>query len=167
MKNLLSILALLLLTQLSHAKELPTTPTTKWPGKYTKIVAVTYNYGADTHGTVVIKDRLHKGIYRTSKPLTKQQTQTLLSAFNKKHPPAGGFLCYLPHHGFILYGEDDKIVGHISVCLLCNDFRATPAKGLPRHWHVPTIKKLLQELEMPIHKHPGDYTKEYQATKKQ
>jgi len=34
--------------------------------------------------------------------------------------------CFDPHHGFVLKNGVNKIVGHISVCLMCRNYRIYP-----------------------------------------
>ncbi|GAA5495918.1 hypothetical protein Rhal01_02099 [Rubritalea halochordaticola] len=179
MKNLLSIFILLsILSTTSYSEEKYTEVTrdkvpqgkvvehTNWPGKYTKIIAVTYDYSVgkreeNSFSTVAKDGKLHKGIYRTSKPLTEEQTKKLFSCITGKHKPLLAAACFEPHHGFIFYDKANKIVAHISICFMCHNHSFSPEGELSDHWDRQELKKLLKDLKMPIHKKPGDYTKEY------
>lgn len=37
-----------------------------------------------------------------------------------------GAECFEPHHGIIFYDKSEKIVGHISICFECNQYRLSP-----------------------------------------
>ncbi len=132
---------------------------TDWPKKAVRIVAVTYDYTQDRRSpSVVVRDRLHKGVFLISSKLTKEQTKMLYSSITGQHTPWKPFMCFMPHHGFVFYDETDKIVGSMSLCFQCRAYRAWPQGELSRHWDLDALKKLLLELKMPFHKNDNAYT---------
>ncbi|MDX2171569.1 MAG: hypothetical protein SFY56_00515 [Bacteroidota bacterium] len=100
--------------------------------KYDKVIAYDYNGSPEmqivTNGQVIpIKNRIFK-----QSELTKEQ----LKKFNKtlgntKSYGEGTAACFDPHFGIVYYNQN-KIVGYISVCLSCNyliSFPKIPAQN--------------------------------------
>ena len=114
----------------------------------------------------VVDKRLHKGLIVQSEPLTAAQTKALYACITGEHPAEPPAKCFDPHHAFVFYGEDGKIVANISICLQCNTWYYTPKRGLTTTLDWRGIRTLLKELNMPILKGNKAYTKLYEAKNK-
>lgn len=121
---------------------------TERPGKVSRIVAVNYDYTQETSEDVVVEGRLHKGVLHTSKDLTAEQTKKLYSAITGTHFHMKGAMCFMPHHGFIFYDADDKIIGSITICLKCNNYRHAPAGELSKIFDLKGLESLILELNI-------------------
>ena len=59
--------------------------------------------------------------------------------------------CFEPHHGFVLKNDKDKIVGHISVCLACSNYRIYPRESksiIP----MALFRSIIVKNKLPIHR---------------
>lgn len=148
----------------------------KWPGgDVTKVGAVAYDYtqeeGTDTdYGEphLTVGDRLHKGVFATSKPLTKKKTKVLFDAItDDEHADKRIAKCFNPHHGFQFYDKNDKVIGSISICLKCHTKLQLPLGQFASNWKFADLRTLLEELQVPILKDNEDYTEEYRKSKGQ
>ena len=137
---------------------------TEWPGKFSRIVAVAYDYTREKEQEVVVDGRLHTGVFATSADLSKAQEEALFSAITGTHTPLKSAMCFEPHHGFIFYDEGGVVVGSISVCFGCRNYRLSPRGEVSRRWDWPGLKALLEDLKIPF---PDDYTKAYEKSKSQ
>ena len=93
---------------------------------YDKVIA--YDYNGSPEMQIVMKEQVLAKKERIFKQieLTKKQ----ISAFHKtlgntKSYGGGTAACFDPHFG-VVYFKQNKIVGHISVCLACNYFQSSP-----------------------------------------
>jgi hypothetical protein len=137
---------------------------TEWPGDFAKVVAVSYDFTQEKSDSVVIDKRLHKGVFSVSPALTKDQVNALFTAITGTHTPWKGAVCYEPHHGFVFYDKNGTIIGSLSICFGCQQYRASPSGELSRHWDLEGLEKLVRELGIPF---SDDYTKAYKEYKSQ
>ena len=168
------ILLTLLLSVFTHAEEKENNEflgkqgkvveKTDWPGDFTKVVAVAYDFTQEGSDLVVVDKRLHKGIFRVSEALSKDQVATLMASITGKHTPWKSMMCFEPHHGFVFYDKNDVIIGSLSICFGCKSYQASPAGELSRRWNLEGLEKLLRELKVPF---SDDYTKAYKEYKSQ
>ena len=82
----------------------------------------------------LLDDNLYKradlnGCAVAGKALTNEQVDQLLAAAFTEKVLDGGAACYGPHHIFIFYADNDRIVGAIEVCFGCNNMAQLPATG--------------------------------------
>lgn len=122
---------------------------TEWPGDFTKVVAVAYDFSQDKSNLVVVDKNLHKGIFFVSRALTKDQVARLMAAITGKHTPWKASMCFEPHHGFVFYDKNDVIIGSLSICFGCKNYQAFPAGRLSQRWNLVSLEKLLNELGTP------------------
>lgn len=56
--------------------------------------------------------------------------------------------CFDPHHGIVFY-KNDSIVGHISICFMCNNLRSypKPKNGLIE---VGKLSRVIKDLGLPV-----------------
>lgn len=108
----------------------------------------------------MIEGKLHEGVAKAwTKRLTAGQTERLVSFITGDRGSSGiGTMCYLPHHGFIFYDKDSKIVGHLAICFMCAKYYPSPAEGLSSVWDLPGIRKLATELGLPMFPTPPGAT---------
>ena len=126
-----------------------------------EVRAFVYDYTQDKNSKLLLKNnKLHKGVINDPGiKLSIQQIKRLKTALrtSKKEGPMAR--CYMPHHGFIFYNTQGKAIGHIELCFQCGNKDSTP-KSLSAHpWDWAELKKILEELKIPILKKDKDYTK--------
>jgi hypothetical protein len=109
---------------------------------------------------------MHRGVIREfTKRLSNKDISLLSKAVTGKHPSRGGGFCgFRPHHGFIFYGKDDKILGHIEICFLCSDYYTMPQEGLSQEWDINGLRTLVTSLGLPILKNDKEW-EDFFATK--
>lgn len=94
--------------------------------KYDKVIAYDYNGSPEMqiviNGKVMpLKERMFK-----QAELTKEQISKLNKTLGDKKSYGGGTAaCFDPHFG-VVYFKENKIVGHISICMGCNFLESTP-----------------------------------------
>ena len=110
-------------------------------------------------------EELHKGLIVQSEPLTAKQTGGLFACITGERPDHPQADCFDPHHAFVFYGADGKIIAHISICLKCGTWSYSPKGGLTTSLDWRGIKALLTDLNMPILKDDKAYTQLYEAKK--
>lgn len=137
---------------------------TDWPGDFSKVVAVAYDFTQEDAETVVVGKRLHKGVFSVSSSLSKRQIKTLFSAVTGKHVPWKSPVCFEPHHGLVFYDESGDFVAGISICFSCRRYRVFPAGELSKHWDWDALAALFKELEVPF---PENYTEAFETHEKQ
>lgn len=133
-----------------------------WPKKpYKHVVAYCYNPFYDTRGTPITFDdgSLHAGVIRaTTVRLDEAQTlklrEILSTDTNTSH---GGVLCYYPHHAFVFYDAEWKVVSSIDICFLCDDYKCRP-KGVSESVDLAAMKTFCSQIGLPILKNSSDYT---------
>ncbi|NWK57684.1 hypothetical protein HW115_18850 [Verrucomicrobiaceae bacterium N1E253] len=163
------ILIVVSLTHVSAQKQKRYKPS-EWPGlKYSKVIAVTYDYTQNKNHKVydalaVDGAKLSKGIYLTSQALSKNQIKRLFKAItDKSMEDATKKSLFEPHHAFIFYDVDSKIIGSISL-----DFNvglAIPLGEFAPYWDFKSLKILLKELGMEFHDTNAKYTQAYKKQK--
>ena len=137
------------------------------PREIHEVRAYIYDYTQDgEYISLLIAGRLHKGIInKDGAKLSEEQTQRLLKALETGKEPVAQAGCYMPHHGFVFFDKDGKAMGHIELCFHCGNSASSP-KGIPnQYWDWVIIRKLLEELKIPILKEDSDYTKLFKEKK--
>ena len=138
---------------------------TDWPGEFTKVVAVAYDFTQEKNSDLVVVDkRLHKGVFFSSQALSKSQVATLMASITGKHTPWRPAMCFEPHHGFVFYDKKNAIIGSLSICFGCKSYQASPAGELSRRWDLVGLEKLLNDLGTPF---SDNYTKAFKEYKSQ
>ena len=156
MKTLLSLVIFVGAALSAHADWLPR--------EIHEVRAYVYDYTKEERNLSLLKQgKLHKGIINEGgAKLSDEQTERLKAALRTSEERIAGAFCYMPHHGFVFFDADGKAMGHIELCFQCGNVASSP-KGLPeREWNWEEIKKLLEELKIPILKADEDYTALYE-----
>jgi hypothetical protein len=94
--------------------------------KYDKVIA--FDYNGSTELQIVMNGQLlpQKNRIFNQKELKKNQVNQLNNILgNKKSYGGNTASCFDPHFG-IIYFYQNKIVGHISICLSCNYLKSSP-----------------------------------------
>jgi hypothetical protein len=87
--------------------------------------------------------------------LNESQEKRLEAAVTGSHPDHPVAACFYPHHAFLFFGAEGKIVGHIDVCFLCSNYAGYP-KGFASSWDLDAIRSLVEDLGMPTHNKDWD-----------
>jgi hypothetical protein len=125
--------------------------------------AYVYDYTREVGNLSLLKNgKLHKGIiYRAGVELSKEQVKRLQKALHSQEARTPGAFCYMPHHGFVFFDKDGKAMGHTEICFQCFNGESSP-KGLPEtEWDWKEIRKLIEELKIPILKKNENYPSLY------
>lgn len=133
------------------------------PREIHEVRAYVYDYTQEDKNSSLLKQgRLHKGIINDGGTrLSKDQVARLMDAIRSSKAREPGAFCYMPHHGFVFFDKEAKAMGHIELCFQCGNVASSP-KGLPNHeWNWKELKKLLEELNIPILEKDADYTARY------
>jgi hypothetical protein len=155
----MKILIVLLVITISSALAAPK----KWPDvPYTNVVAYCYDYTQDARGfSISFPDgSLHKGVIKaTTIRLSDAQTKSLLKILNDDvEHERGEVECYDPHHAFVFYDSNWKIVASIDICFLCENHSAVP-KGVPELFDLQAMEDFCRQIGLPVHAESKQYTK--------
>ncbi|MBL7911088.1 MAG: hypothetical protein JNJ41_08560 [Bacteroidia bacterium] len=94
--------------------------------KYDKVIA--YDYNGSPEMQIVIEEKvmpLKERMFKQAE-LTKEQINKLNKTLGDTKSYGGGTAaCFDPHFGVVFFKEN-KIVGHISICMGCNFLESTP-----------------------------------------
>lgn len=137
------------------------------PREIHEVRAYVYDYTQEKGNDALLKNgKIHSGVINAGgAKLSAMQVERLKNALRSQKERVPGAFCYLPHHGFVFYDKDGKAMGHIELCFQCGNVSSSP-KGLPKNeWDWKEIRRLLEELEVPILKQDKDYTKLYHEEK--
>jgi hypothetical protein len=139
-----------------------------WIKGFDRVEIVLFNYKEDEARRLVEDGSLHKGVIREyTKRLSNEEVSLLSKIVTGKHPSRGGGFCgFRPHHGFIFYGKDDKVLGHLEICFLCSDYLSRPWEGLSSNWDLNGLRTLVTSLGLPILKDDEDWDKFFASNQK-
>lgn len=121
-----------------------------WPGvPFSEVRAYCYDYTAEEEVSFFVNGRMHKGVMDSrGVTLTPSQTAELLAAVTVSQPKQDRTPCYKPHHAFVFYNKDGKIVAVFEMCFGCNRWVETPG-GAPEYIDKAALWALCQELGLP------------------
>ncbi len=94
--------------------------------KYDKVIA--YDYNGSPQLQIVVNGQVlpSKGRIFKQKELTRKQVEALNKTLGDSESYGGSTAaCFDPHFGIVFFYQN-KIVGHISLCLDCNRLYSTP-----------------------------------------
>ena len=121
-----------------------------WPGvPFSEVRAYCYDYTAEESPSFFTNGRMHKGVMdpRGAK-LSAEQRKKLLAAITVSQPKQDRTPCYKPHHAFVFYGANGKVVAVFEMCFGCNRWVETP-DGAPEYIDKAALWGLCQELGLP------------------
>jgi len=140
---------------LGHEKETAkNTPETEsvsdlenWIGDFESIEVVIYDCSEESSSALIQEGKFHKGLKQEwTRRLSKKDAEKVISSITGKHEESGGTLCYEPHHGFVFYDKNRKILGCLEVCLSCQKHRSYPKKGLSKNWNLGQLGQIIISL---------------------
>jgi hypothetical protein len=155
MKTLIALLAITISSALAAPKKWPDVP-------YTHVVGYCYDFSQDARGASISfpDGSLHKGVIKaTTVRLSDAQTENLLKILNDDvEHERGESECYDPHHAFVFYDSNWKIVASIDICFLCDGHTARP-KGAPELFDLQAMAAFCRQIGLPWHEESEEYTK--------
>lgn len=108
------ILVMIMLSSCGNDLQLNKFPTED----YTKVIAYKMK-GFD--GEVIEKGKLSSQVVGKGEVLTVAEAEGLIKIFhNTSTYGEKAARCFEPHIGYVFYGNNNKIVGHSTICLTCN-----------------------------------------------
>lgn len=117
-------------------------------------------YCPNGNGLSIVKENeLSKDIIgaytRTLSPFSKRKLAAILTQKNKK--PLLVSDCFLPHHGIVFWNEEGAIIGHLSICFHCNNYRAVPRDLSAEVLNLEGLKRLFKKQAIPVMDDIKDY----------
>ena len=157
MKRLLSILAglacllaLLPSCGLSQAKNLAKL---EWPMEGVAEVRAYRTNWADEFGRELIlteKGELNVNrIPQKGVALNAKQMAKLNQVITGKHPEQPSASCFNPHHAFVFFDAEGKILGRIDICFKCGNYNSSH-RGFSSSLDFQGLRELFGELDIPI-----------------
>lgn len=138
-------------------------PAKAWPTKpFKHVVGYCYDYTKDPRGSdITFPDgSLSRGvIHATTVRLDADQTKELmilLSTDSKDEPDE--VECYDPHHAFVFYDADWKVVASIDICFFCAEFSSRPTRA-PAQIDLGALEEFCGEIGLPLLESSADYTR--------
>lgn len=140
-----------------------------WLEGIVRVDAVLYDSEASTIPSLLSDGMFHQGLVeQETKSLSDTQIEDLerFVTNDERHEGAAG--CYIPHHGFVFYGKDERILGYIEVCLMCGHGHIHPEGDLSEDslWDLEGIRALINELGMPTFDKRDDWDAYFAAIKR-
>lgn len=155
-------LLVLFLFTIVHADDTPK----QWPSEpFQHVVAYCYDFSQDQRGSSITfpDGSLHKGVIRaTTIRLNDTQTVKLRALLSKDSENERGEVeCYDPHHAFVFYDQDWKVVASVDICFLCDNYVARP-RGVSNLIDLVALEALCREFGLPMLEDSSNYTALYQ-----
>jgi hypothetical protein len=146
-----------------------------WPGipySYVKVYLYNLDNQLLVHYQPVKNGKLDPTVVGDGQQLTEPQVAELLTIMNgdTRTLNEGLAKCYEPHHAFVFYDQNNKIVASFDVCFLCEGIRFYPAKNYYKEQtsYSPAIEKaarkqlagvkaVIEKTEVPVLNTSDDY----------
>lgn len=147
-----------------------------WPGmpySYAKVYLYNLDNQLLVHYQPVKNGKLDPTVVGDGQRLTQPQLAELLTIMNSDTRTLNEGLakCYEPHHAFVFYDENDKVVASSDVCFLCEGIRFYPAKKYYKEQtnysesaekaarkQLNGIKAVIEKTEVPVLNTSYDYS---------
>jgi hypothetical protein len=101
----------------------------------------------------IIEDgKLHPGVANSpgAKVAPVRVEQLLRSLASNQNRSKFKLGAYGPHHGFVFYDKDGKVLAHVTICLACKDGMAYPQAAEANHWDIDMISIILNDSGVPV-----------------
>ena len=109
--------------------------------------------------SIVKEDKLSKDIIgaytRTLSPFSKKKLATILARKEKR--PLLAAECFVPHHGIVFWDKEEKIIGHLSICFHCNNYRVIPRNLYTEFLNLEALEQLFKKQAIPVMDDIKDY----------
>lgn len=120
------------------------------PANFSEVRGYCYDYTAEEERSFFVNGRMHNGVMDPrGVTLRPEQVRRLLDALTVSQGKQSRTPCYKPHHAFVFYNSQGKVVAVFEMCFGCNKFRETP-EGLPEYVDTGALYALCQELGLPL-----------------
>ena len=131
----------------------------KWPGvAFSEVRAFCYDYTQESSPSFFINGRMHKGVMNPKGvKMNASQVNRLMPLITTSQPRGPRTPCYAPHHAFVFYDAQGKVVAWFEMCFGCNQQRAHPG-GVPEYVDREALWQLTGELGLPLGKGNKFYT---------
>lgn len=175
MKKIASLMVIVLVLLTSMVKGQKKAQQTNWPGSnysYIKLYLFNLDNQLYSHYQALKNNQLNFTVVQPGVTLTPYQAKNLMTVLNgdTRILNEGLSKCYEPHHAFVFYDENDKIVAATDVCFLCEGIKFYPAKKyvkpITRYTEALTkdavnkldkIKHVINETEIPVFEQSINY----------
>lgn len=126
-----------------------------------KVKAYLFDPGKGKTRSIIEEGKVHPG-KTEEKVLAESQKERLLGAMKGKEgrAPSG---CYEPYHGFVFYDKEERVVGQVTVSLLCRNGTANPQAPEATDWNMEVIEGVLKESGLPVLGSVEDYRRLFVA----
>ncbi len=81
--------------------------------------------------------------------LNASQVSRLKAAVTGSHPCHPTAACFYPHHAFVFYDDQGRMVGYLNLCFLCSNYSGVPDEFADL-WDLEALAAILGELGMPL-----------------
>jgi hypothetical protein len=159
MRTLLAFFSLISFIPATQAAE----PAKAWPTKpFKHVVGYCYDFTKDPRGTdITFPDgSIHHGVIQaTTVRLSEDQAAELGTLLTKESDfETGGSDCYDPHHAFVFYDADWKVVASIDLCFLCEDHASRPVP-VSAQIDLTELEKFCGVIGLPLFDDSAEYTR--------
>lgn len=134
-----------------------------WPAEaFTRVEAYCYDYTQDQRGASItfLDGSLHRGVI-VSKAVKLDDAQILKLRkllTEESEEEFGEVDCYDPHHAFVFYDAEGKVLASVDICFLCESYEARPKKAASNA-DLIALEKFCRDLGLPMLENPAAYTK--------
>ena len=156
LKNVVSLaaaLACVLLSSCQSPKEQEPQAALSWPIEGVAEIRAYRVDWADKHnqeGILTTEGELrNERLPQEGVALNAKQSAKLHQVIMGEHPAHPPVDCYNPHHAFVFFDAEEKILGSVDICFMCSDY-VSSHDGFARHLDYAGLRKLFTELEIPI-----------------
>jgi len=135
----------------------------KWQTKrFATARAYIYDYRADSFKDISKDGKLHQGVINTGGAvLDASQVQKLQDVFQKEPDRLIMAGCYSPHHAFVFFDAQDKVVAHLSICFGCGTYSSSDRSNSKSSLSFRKAVILVKELGLPMSVEPPFTNKEW------
>lgn len=85
--------------------------------------------------------------------LNKSQIKTLankLKTIDRTDSIIEISLCFNPHHALVFYDHQERILGHMSICFVCNRYKLEPSHPNHNPISILALQALIKTLDIPL-----------------
>jgi hypothetical protein len=132
-----------------------------WPtNSYVEVKAYVFNLESQMDVRFLNGTNLNADVFNADGArLNQTQVKELLKAITGKHPEHMVALCYNPHHAFVFFDSTGKPVASFEICFECSNYYWQPQRSLNKYNYIDikSVRKIVQELGLPIYNKDEDY----------
>ncbi len=96
--------------------------------EFEKVVAYKMN---GEYGEIVENGKLAKYLVTSEKTLSEKEANTLMAILSDDTTYGDvAARCFEPHLGYVFYNDNNEMIAHATICLICNQIRTSPDIGV-------------------------------------